>query len=232
MQPLTRTLKLIYRKVDLSQTPNPTTQTVPGSQDNSSSSDRSNDEEQAKGEVNSSSKEACSSKRKGNTHAVGILGILICGGNTTPITSVRECMPAGISNITRITSVSGIKCFIQFCKTQHVRLQPATGCTATYLATALHKQGMAPATIYTCLYLSAVSACHRENRFTEPSKDNPLLTLVRHGVTGSSKRLPNQPNPSLMPSSGTSSATSNPISTYGILNMQCCQQHSAWHSTA
>ena len=95
MQPLTRTLKLIHRKVDLSQTPNPTTRTVSRSQDNSSSSDRSNDEEQAKGEVNSSSKEACGSKRKGTTHTVGILGILTCGGNTTPITSVRECMPAG-----------------------------------------------------------------------------------------------------------------------------------------
>jgi len=36
---------------------------------------------------------------------------------------------------------------------------------------------------------------------------------------------------SLTPSSGTSFTTSNLISTYGSLTVQCCQQHSAWHST-
>ena len=79
-----------------------------------------------------------------------------------------------------------IKRFIRFCKTQHVRPLPATSRTATYFATALHKQGMAPATIF--LYLSAVSACHQENGFADPCKDNPLLTLVKRGVTRSSKR--------------------------------------------
>ena len=49
---------------------------------------------------------------------------------------------------------------------------------------------MAPATIR--LYLSAVSACHQENRFADPCKDNSLLTLVKRGMTRSSKHLPDQ----------------------------------------
>ena len=45
--------------------------------------------------------------RMGTTHGVGIRGTLTHEGNTTPITSVKEVMPAGISSIARITSVSG-----------------------------------------------------------------------------------------------------------------------------
>ena len=43
--------------------------------------------------------------RKSTTHVVGILGILTCGNNTTHITSVSECTPAGIGNIALLTSV-------------------------------------------------------------------------------------------------------------------------------
>ena len=52
---------------------------------------------------------------------------------------------------------------------------------------------MAPATIH--LYLSAVSACHRENGFTDPCKDNSLLTLVKRGATRSGRHLPDQRHP-------------------------------------
>ena len=88
---------------------------------------------------------------------------------------------------------TGLKHFICFCRTQHVHPLPATGQTATYFATALHKQGMAPVNV--CLYLPAVRACHWENGFADPCKDNPLLTLVKHRVTRSSKRLPDQRQP-------------------------------------
>ena len=98
-----------------------------------------------------------------------------------------------LARSTRQSYHTGIKRFIRFCKTQHVRPLPATSRTVTYFATALHKQRMAPATIR--LYLSAVSACHRENGFADPCKDNPLLTLVKRGVTRSSKRLPDQRQP-------------------------------------
>ena len=41
-------------------------------------------------------------------------------------------------------------------------------------------------------HLSAISACHWDNRFADPCKDNPLLTLIKCGVTRSSKCLPDQ----------------------------------------
>ena len=94
---------------------------------------------------------------------------------------------------TRQSYHTGIKHFIWFCRTQHVRPLRATSLTATYFVTALHKQGMAPATIH--LYLSAVSACHQDNGFADPCKDNSLLTLVKRGVTRSSRRLPDQCHP-------------------------------------
>ena len=98
-----------------------------------------------------------------------------------------------LARSTRQSYHTGIKRFIRFCRTQHVCPLPATSRTATYFATALHEQGMAPATI--CLYLSAVSACHRENGITDPSKDNPLLTLVKRGTTRANKCLHDQRPP-------------------------------------
>ena len=74
-----------------------------------------------------------------------------------------------LAQSTRLPYHTGIKHFIHFCKTQHVQPLPVTSHTATYFATALHKQGMATATI--CLYLSAVSTCHWENGFADPCKD-------------------------------------------------------------
>lgn len=74
---------------------------------------------------------------------------------------------------------------------QDTTCSPCTGYwPCSHLLTALHKQGMTPATIR--LYLSAISACHWENRFTDPCKDNPLLTLIKRGITRSSKCLPDQ----------------------------------------
>ena len=57
---------------------------------------------------------------------------------------------------TRQSYHTGIKYFIHFCKTQHVRLLPATSCTAIYFATALVYAGNGPSNhtpIYTCLQL-------------------------------------------------------------------------------
>ena len=94
---------------------------------------------------------------------------------------------------TRQSYHTGMKCFIRFCRTQHVRLLPATSRTATYFVTALHEQRMAPATIH--LYLLTVSACHRGEQVRRPLQRHSLLTLVKRGTTRSSRRLLDQRHP-------------------------------------
>lgn len=93
---------------------------------------------------------------------------------------------------------------------QDTTCSPSTGYWLhSHLLTALHKQGMTPATI--CLYLSAISACHWENRFTDPCKDNPLLTLIKLALPDQASAFPTNAIPSLTPTSGTSFTTSNLI---------------------
>ena len=99
MQPLIKTLRLIHRRVAPSQTPNSTTL---GQYLEARTTVEAQTEAMMRGKRIHCPRKLAAPTRMGATHAVSIL---THGGDTTPITSVMEVMPAGISNITRITSV-------------------------------------------------------------------------------------------------------------------------------
>ena len=93
-------MKLIHGRAIPSRTLNAT---IPGQYPEARTSVAAPTEATTGGKRIHCSRKLAAPTRMGTTHTVSIL---TRGGDTTPITSVREGTPAGISNIARITSVS------------------------------------------------------------------------------------------------------------------------------